>query len=547
MFRVIAKITIDGANADKNRKTPPRDAQGALRKTPPRSAQLRKTSTRETIQISKDGETSRIDQNQEGFITNKKSKKKKLLGGVSKRIFINLIMLIAITLYAVFGALTFQILEQHEELRLCEEGMGKHNKELRSLADRIMRYIQFNLTENLHDKLMFSEMVPVQNMNQVGNNRSITETIFEEISSSYIHRESLFRQHVINENHVNIYLHEFRDHIFKIEDSNGFSGRNCKKNSKWKFTSALLFVITIMSSIGYGHISPATWEGQIVCICYSLIGIPFYLMTIAKLSTNFGDLFTFLYVEFNKINPITKWLAWRRERLKIERKRLKQSKSTTSMMLKTSLSHHEGLSITTSELDHALYVLDELDYQGDVNSDDSDDEQDERHDDEVPISLSILLIIAFLYSGNYFFHKTEDWSMTTSFYYNFITLTSIGFGDLVPGKEQDNLIEADIRLMLCSIYCFLGLAVLGTCIVMILDGIKREVARLIKNLKKCWSSFTCRKPTHEDKKKEEREMLERVKQLRYYFDDENEQCLSESSMRPKSPKIERPKSPNVER
>jgi hypothetical protein len=40
----------------------------------------------------------------------------------------------------------------------------------------------------------------------------------------------------------------------------------------WTFPNTMLFTITSKTTVGYGHISPKTFEGQIFCIFYSLIG-----------------------------------------------------------------------------------------------------------------------------------------------------------------------------------------------------------------------------------------------------------------------------------
>lgn len=80
--------------------------------------------------------------------------------------------------------------------------------------------------------------------------------------------------------------------------------------------------------------------------------------------------------------------------------------------------------------------------------------------------------------------------------------------------------NSDFKLIFCSAYCLVGMAFMGTCVSMMFDGIKRKVCELTVTIKKLWSAFTCRKPTLEDQKKEQLEMLARVKQLKFYFDDE---------------------------
>lgn len=44
--------------------------------------------------------------------------------------------------------------------------------------------------------------------------------------------------------------------------------------SRWTYSNSVFFAFTIMTTIGYGHMSPQTWQGQLFCIFYSLIAIP---------------------------------------------------------------------------------------------------------------------------------------------------------------------------------------------------------------------------------------------------------------------------------
>ncbi|XP_029973515.1 potassium channel subfamily K member 17-like [Salarias fasciatus] len=42
----------------------------------------------------------------------------------------------------------------------------------------------------------------------------------------------------------------------------------------WKFTSSAVFAATVVTTIGYGNMSPSTMTGQIFCVFFALFGIP---------------------------------------------------------------------------------------------------------------------------------------------------------------------------------------------------------------------------------------------------------------------------------
>jgi hypothetical protein len=91
----------------------------------------------------------------------------------------------------------------------------------------------------------------------------------------------------------------------------------------------------------------------------------------------------------------------------------------------------------------------------------NDDNQQVR----VPAYVSLALIGGYILLGSMMFGFWEEkWNFWIGTYFCFITLSTIGFGDFVPGTslEADSW-EATPRLILCSMYLIFGLAMLAMC------------------------------------------------------------------------------------
>jgi hypothetical protein len=80
----------------------------------------------------------------------------------------------------------------------------------------------------------------------------------------------------------------------------------------------------------------------------------------------------------------------------------------------------------------------------------------------------LTLYIAF---GGMLFMLLEKWSFFEAFYFCFITMTTIGLGDLVPGNTTYTLF--------CTLYIFLGLALTSTTI----ELVRRQYAESWERMK----------------------------------------------------------------
>ncbi|KAK4307533.1 hypothetical protein Pmani_020680 [Petrolisthes manimaculis] len=86
---------------------------------------------------------------------------------------------------------------------------------------------------------------------------------------------------------------------------------------------------------------------------------------------------------------------------------------------------------------------------------------------QVPITVNLCVIFVYLLAGGVLFSWWEGWRQIQSVYFTFITLTTIGFGDLVPGNSfldlSDGLMAA-FKMAVTVAYCLFGMALLSMCI-----------------------------------------------------------------------------------
>lgn len=100
-------------------------------------------------------------------------------------------------------------------------------------------------------------------------------------------------------------------------------------------------------------------------------------------------------------------------------------------------------------------------------------------DDQFNISASVSICLLFLYLlwGSTLFFLSEDWSPLEAFYFVYISLTTIGFGDYVPQVAftlfeilkvfkiiMRVLMQHPLALLTSCVYIIFGLALTGLCL-----------------------------------------------------------------------------------
>lgn len=89
------------------------------------------------------------------------------------------------------------------------------------------------------------------------------------------------------------------------------------------------------------------------------------------------------------------------------------------------------------------------------------DEKNHKHveveeDFTLPVTLAIAMVVVYMIAGGFIFSHWEDWTFFESFYFVFISMTTIGLGDYTPQKQH--------YMMGAFAYLVLGLVLNSMCI-----------------------------------------------------------------------------------
>ncbi|GIX93267.1 uncharacterized protein CDAR_191701, partial [Caerostris darwini] len=136
---------------------------------------------------------------------------------------------------------------------------------------------------------------------------------------------------------------------------------------------------------------------------------------------------------------------------------------------------------------HPLYVAHErFPWKKEVDVEDESlsylsTEQGDEEEVSVPMWLCFALVISYICGGAVLFTFWEQWNFLDSSYFCFVTLTTIGFGDLVPGTaviSDDN----QLTLGLCSLYLLFGMALLAMSFNLVQEEVTRSIRCVAKRI-----------------------------------------------------------------
>lgn len=196
------------------------------------------------------------------------------------------------------------------------------------------------------------------------------------------------------------------------------------------------------SFTGYGHIAPKTEWGKIATIFYAIIGMPLFLLYLSNIGDILAKSFKWIYAKLC-LCRVCPGVA--RRRALRERRKTRDYSLHDRDLAEFQMNHMDAVGSNTGSSDNysSAHENPESDHEGQYNVDGDDDDDSssvagyDRNSETVtvPITVSLLIIIVYMLLGAYMFSQREGWNLLDGSYFCFISLSSIGFGDFVPGFQ----------------------------------------------------------------------------------------------------------------
>ena len=179
---------------------------------------------------------------------------------------------------------------------------------------------------------------------------------------------------------------------------------------------------------------------------YAIFGIPLMLLCLANIGSTMADAFRFIYCNLVKKRRNLRALQ------SVELTSSHQNSSTPS----TPITTQDNSSNMVEFVDNF-----NIDYRKTT----------------IPISVTFSLLSSYLILGAVLFSEWENWNFLDGAYFCFVTLATIGLGDLVPGKSITST-QVEGKLVICALYVLFGLSLMAMCFNLMQEEVRAKFRRL---------------------------------------------------------------------
>ncbi|XP_055846188.1 uncharacterized protein LOC129912104 [Episyrphus balteatus] len=248
------------------------------------------------------------------------------------------------------------------------------------------------------------------------------------------------------------------------------SHANDGQKYEWNFAKAFLYSLTVLTTIGYGNIAPKTTLGRLVTLAYAILGIP---LTLVYLSSTGGVLAKVAREVFSRalcccLCSNCGYCCYDEKRMAEKERRMKRKRQQEEMRAQQS-AMNEPFYVRPGSLHNNFHSPEKQQHVvghhnnmlPDVDSLSASDSRGSMHGLSIlaPILLCLCMMIIYIMFGAVVLYRLENWPILDGVYFCFMSLSTIGFGDLVPGLKK----ESTTTTWFCSVYIMSGMALTAMC------------------------------------------------------------------------------------
>ncbi|TMS38417.1 hypothetical protein L596_005147 [Steinernema carpocapsae] len=255
----------------------------------------------------------------------------------------------------------------------------------------------------------------------------------------------------------------------------------------WDFATAMYFSGTLVTTIGYGDVFCETKWGRFATVIYAIVGIPIMLITL-------NDLGKFLYRNINstidKIRHAFDFIPEFRnkkgmtdsgdDRLEImERGEMDSTVAGNDRRVSFNIrSVSEDLNLEVIEDDgtsnHLENIIEEEVFVPEEYEEDEMLLQEPAAVPRMPVLAAVFITVGWIFFCAFLFQLWENWTYPRSLYFMFISLLTIGLGDVAVERKD--------VMVLCFVFVIVGLSLVSMCINVIQAAIQDLYTKLLMKL-----------------------------------------------------------------
>ncbi|XP_006569276.1 TWiK family of potassium channels protein 18-like [Apis mellifera] len=249
---------------------------------------------------------------------------------------------------------------------------------------------------------------------------------------------------------------------------------------EWNFAKAFLYSLTVLTTIGCGSIAPKSTWGKIATTGYASLGIP---LTLVYLSSAGGLLSRCARGVFTRalcccLCSNCGYCCYDERRMEEKERRMRKKRQQEELaQQQQQLQLQEPFYVranastfTTSTVEMKSSPKDEVSSLG----------SGDRPNVTIlaPISICLGAMLCYIVAGAFTLHKLDGWSFVDASYFCFMSLSTIGFGDMVPGSYPRHTLHEsrNVTVWFCSFYIMSGMALTAMCFNILHDEIVHRLS-----------------------------------------------------------------------